>query len=156
MRLVVLGLAIIGSIPACSVAPAGIEARPISFEVGVRDFGPRDDLVIDEVRSTDTTLSAGSLVTVRGRYRLGTRESARLYLGTTTSGTQGSDVLPEQQTRVDRGDGSFELVHRIPAAGHLHVTYYDPNSGRPFGGLYFGQSTGDLDVLRSKSWAYDR
>ncbi len=39
---------------------------------------------------------------------------------------------------VPKGLGEFELKITIKHRGALHVTMYDPQSGKPFGGTYFG------------------
>ncbi len=51
---------------------------------------------------------------------------------------------------VARGEGTFELQHRVPAPGHPHVTFYDVRSGEPFGGRYFGNGP---SLLLAKNWS---
>lgn len=146
-RIGLLAIAIL-SVACATPSPAGIR-----FELGAMEFHGGDALVIENVQSTTGGFAPGSLVTVRGRYHLASRDSGTLLLGTTTQGTATQDPEPAGHVPVARGSGSFELQHRIPAAGHLHVTFYDPATGAPFGGQYFG--TGDT-LLQTKNWSYER
>lgn len=141
--------AALAALAGCAAAP-----RPVAFEVGAAEFSGGDEIVVEEVCSSSGQIAPGSLVTVRGKYRLASRDSGRLYLGTTTHGAspdQGDDVV--SSCTVARGLGAFELQHRIPAPGYLHVTFYDVPSGEPFGGRYFGSGE---SLLVAKNWPYAR
>jgi hypothetical protein len=104
------------------------------------------------VRATSPKLEQGDSVTVCGRFRLKSREQANLYLYLTqTEGDGREETDATQTTLVKRGLGDFELKTTIKHRGILHLTFYDPNSGRPIGGVYFGTSAqlgqaGDWDV----------
>lgn len=143
-------LLVLAASTACSTVPdAGIP-----FELGAAEFHGGDRIVIEHVQSTTGGFAPGSLVTIRGSYHLASRDAGTLYFGTTTNDPAYSQQPePEAQEKVTRGSGTFALQHRIPAAGHLHVTLYDLDSGQPFGGQYFGR---DDSLLVTKAWAYAR
>lgn len=128
--------------------------RSVAFELGAMEFFGGDGIVVEEVCSSSGQLDPGAVVTVRGKYHLATRDSGTLYLGTTTQATVAADGEPiASSCIVARGSGSFELRHRIPGPGHLHVTFYDLQSGAPFGGQYFGRGE---SLLIAKDWPYVR
>lgn len=127
---------------------------PVAFEIGAAEFSGGDEIVIEEVCSSSGQLDPGAVVTVRGTYRLASRDSGSLYLGTTTQGTAAvAGDASASSCVVARGSGAFVLQHRMPAPGHLHVTFYDVQSGAPFGGKYFGRGAG---LLVAKDWSYAR
>lgn len=132
------------------VAGCATVSPGVPFEVGATEFHGDDRIVIEEVVSDRGDLSPGATVTVRGRYRLASREVGTLYFGTTTRGQEVEGNVGGRR-EVSRGSGQFELEHRIPAPGYLHVTFYDVESSAPFGGTYFGR--GD-SLLTAKSWSY--
>lgn len=141
--------AALAALAGCSVTP-----RPVAFEVGAVEFSGGDEIVVEEVCSSSGQIAPGAVVTVRGRYRLASKDSGNLYLGTTTHGDsvpQGDDVV--SGCLVTRGKGAFELQHRMPAPGYLHLTFYDVQSGLPFGGKYFGSGE---SLLVAKNWSYAR
>jgi hypothetical protein len=143
-------LAVAAVFAACST----VSSDGVSFELGAAEFHGGDQIVVEDVLSTTGGFSPGSVVTVRGSYCLASRDAGTLYLGTTFQGNLGDrPAEPRGQVAVHRGTGRFELQHRVPAPGHLHVTFYDPESGRPFAGQYFGRGE---SLLISKEWAYAR
>lgn len=142
--------AFLAVLAACAAAPP----QPVAFESGAVEFHAGDEIVVDEVLSSRGRIEPGALLTVRGRYRLASRDSGTLYLGTTVEGD--GAVAGEGQTGsciVARGEGTFELQHRVPAPCHPHVTFYDVGSGAPFGGRYFGNGP---SLLLAKNWSYAR
>jgi hypothetical protein len=143
-------MAAMAALAGCSAAAP----MPVAFEVGAFQFSGGDEILVEEVCSSSGHIAPGAVVTVRGRYRLASRDSGNLYLGTTTHGH--SSVLGDDTASsrlVARGSGAFELQHRIPASGYLHVTFYDVQSGAPFGGKYFGRGE---SLLVAKDWSYAR
>lgn len=143
-------LAVLAALAACSTT----NGKSTAFELGAAEFHGGDTLVLDEVRSSTGTFAPGSLVTIRGRYRLASRESGTLHFGTTVQeGADAGPAEPKARLVVARGGGTFELEHRVPSPGHLHVTFYDVVSGQPFGGQYFGKGE---SLLVAKSWPYAR
>ena len=135
---------------ACSsVAPDGL-----AFELGAAEFHQGDQLVIEQAHSSTGAFEPRAVVTILGRYTLASRPNGTLYFGTTrTEGTGTRAMQPGARLEVSQGSGTFELQHEVPGPGHLHVTFYDPQSGAAFGGQYFG--VGDT-LLVEKGWAYQR
>jgi hypothetical protein len=146
---------------ALSVSCAAVSSSPdvpisdVAFEIGDSDFPYGDFVTIDDVRSSNGTLDPGAIVAVSGRYALRSRESARLYLGTTTNGPVGGvvKVADTQSMLVQKGEGTYTLAYVVPALGNPHVTLYDVVDGGPFAGVYFGVGS---SVLRSGKLDYSR
>lgn len=138
-----------------ALAGCAASARlPVAFEIGATEFAAGDEIVVEEVSSSSGQLDPGAVVTVRGKYQLASRDSASLYLGTTTRGPAAvHGDASASSCVVARGSGKFELQHRIPAPGHLHVTFYDLQSGASFGGRYFGRGE---SLLVTKGWSHAR
>jgi hypothetical protein len=44
----------------------------------------------------------------------------------------------------------FVLEHTVPGPGYPHVTFYDLETGKPFGGSYFG--SGDSLLIQKQLW----
>lgn len=113
--------------------------RGVRTVLGPKAFRDGDFIEITDVVATSPRLEPGDSVTVRGRARLTSRPHAKLslYLTQTESGgATESDV--SQTTPIDRGLHKFKLKTVIKHRGMLHLTFYDPASGQPFGGVYFG------------------
>lgn len=120
-----------------------LAAPPVQNSVtpvlGPKAFRDGDVIEILDVAATSPSLEPGDSVTVKGRVRLDSRKTARLCLFLTqTKGdgfeeTDSSQILP-----VSRGLQEFELKTTIKHQGVLHLTFYDRESGKPFGGTYFG------------------
>ncbi len=108
-------------------------AAPSDFAVGKSAFRPRDSMVI-----TSMTRSA-EMLTVGVDYELGSKDIAiaALYI-TSTTDDKSSAFDERQQAVVKRGRGSFVLHLPTPSQGLPHVTFYDIDSHKPFGGIYFG------------------
>lgn len=118
-------------------------AAPIAHEVPVK-LGPKrfldgDTVRIDSVKSTSPNLEPGDQVTVTGMYRLDSQEEATLALYLTQTEGDGSEETEPDQTVVGkRGWHEFTTVITVKHRGLLHLTFYDRESGKPFGGVYFG------------------
>ncbi|MEZ5987796.1 MAG: hypothetical protein R3F30_01450 [Planctomycetota bacterium] len=149
----IVAVIVLATLATCRSTSGSAGSGTIPVELGARAFNGGDDIVIEEVASDRGDLGPGAVVTVRGRYRLGSRERATLYFGTTVTTDVRAPDSPDEQEVVGEGDGTFELTHRVPGPGYLHLTYYDLGSGRPFGGVYFGRGDG---VLREMTWSYTR
>ena len=123
-----------------STAIAGPPAQSsISTVLGPKAYRDGDVIEITDVSATSQQLEQGDSVTVTGRFRLKSRESAKLCLNLTqTVGDGKSKTDPAQRVLVGKGQGEFTLKTTIRNRGVLHLTYYDPSSGKPFGGTYFG------------------
>ena len=152
MKILVLALAAL--LPGCFLLPAthGSEA-PVPFELGAQDFPGGDRIQIDRVLGDRGAWIAGMPVVVEGHYERRSRPAGVLFFGVTNSGAQGAtETTPGQQKLVERGSGTFTLWLTMPPQGWPHITFYDPQAGGPFGGVYFG--SGD-NVLHDKTWAYN-
>jgi hypothetical protein len=102
------------------------------------NFAWGDAIEITELWATSRQMKVGDEVVVRGRYRLQSRESARLALSLTAS--ESGVWLRRSSTQsemVERGTGEFDLSCEIQAAGRLHVSFYPDGFGSSFGGVYF-------------------
>lgn len=108
--------------------PVGVDN---TFAAGNSAFRPGDSIRIVSVkRSAD-------LLTVTAEYDLASQEKADLHLYVTSM--EKSPVFDARQaTVVVKGHGRITLHHPSPPKGQPHLTFYDPQSHRAIGGLYFG------------------
>jgi hypothetical protein len=125
------------------ICSAAMAAAPMQTEaptvLGPKAFRDGDVIEIVDVKATSPKLEQGDSITVRGRYRLESRQRANLCLFLTQLEGDGKEETDESQSKlIDQGLGVFELKTTIKHRGVLHLTFYDPASGRPFGGVYFG------------------
>jgi hypothetical protein len=137
----------------CSTVAAAPPSQGTAPTVlGQKAFFNGDVVEITDVRATSPRLEQGDSITVRGRVRLASRGQARLCLYLTQAqgnGLEESD--PFQEIEVQRGLKPFELKMAIKHCGFLHLTLYD-QSGRPFGGVYFGTPAQMQDIA---DWSLD-
>jgi len=125
---------------------------PVAVVLGPKAFRDGDVIEITAVRATSPKLEQGDSVTVRGRFRLASRDQAELALFLTqTEGDGGDETDASQVVRVKRGGGDFELRATIRHRGVLHLTLYDER-GWPFGGVYFGTAA---QMKRIEGWSLD-
>ena len=123
----------------------------VSVVLGPKAYRDGDVIEITEVTATSQNLEQGDSVTVRGRVRLDSRDSAQLCLFVTqTEGDGREETDRGQVTAVDRGIKDFELRTTIKHRGALHVTFYDLQTGKPFGGVYFGTKQ---QMARISDWS---
>lgn len=120
-----------------------VAAPPVQTSVetvlGPKLYRDGDVVEITDVLSTSPRLEQGDTVTVKGRVRLDSRAKASLCLFLTqTEGDGHEETEARQRIPVLEGIHEFELKTTIKHQGKLHVTLYDGNTGRPFGGTYFG------------------
>jgi hypothetical protein len=131
------------------------ERMPAPTVLGPKAFRDGDVIEITDVQATSPRLEQGDTAIVRGRYRLESQKNAHLALFLTQTESGGAtEVDPRQTMQVDALRGEFELTTTIAHRGVLHVTFYDNESGKPFGGVYFGtrdqmEQVADWDV---RSW----
>ncbi|HUJ71372.1 MAG TPA: M56 family metallopeptidase [Verrucomicrobiae bacterium] len=127
----------------------------VPFVQGPHFLRDGDSIVITEVLSSSPDFKVGDTVKVTGRYTLSSKPQARLCLFVTTTGNSGATPIVSQQTKqVLQGSGEFVLSETITDEGHLHLTFYDPDGGNPFGGLYFGaeQQMQEIAGWNVKDW----
>ena len=126
---------------ACSAIAAPPAQVSVPIELGPKAYHDGDAIEITEVTATSPHLEQGDSVTVKGRYHLKSQPTANLSLNlTATVGDGRSLAIPEATMQINKGQGEFTLKTVIRSQGHLHVTYYNPTTGKPFGGTYFGTS----------------
>lgn len=125
----------------------------ILFEVGQIQLRDGDNITINEVRGTSSTVSAGNTYVIKGTYRLASEKSASLSAYTTGDSRDPVAVkmqsIPDQKTQsttVKQGSGKFSLILYMWYDGNPHVSFY--HDGQSIGGVYFG--TGN-SVLRPKT-----
>jgi len=110
-----------------------------TFVLGPKAYREGDAIEITALTATSGRLEKGDSVTIRGRVKLASRDSADLCLFLTqTQGDGREEVDPRQVRAISKGSSEFELKTTIKHEGMLHVTFYDSKSGKPFGGAYFG------------------
>lgn len=111
----------------------------VPVKLGAKAFQDGDVIKIDEVRSTSPKLEQGDTVTIKGQYRLESRDTASLQLLLTQIEGNGLEESDKQQLlNVSRGFKPFEVTITVKHKGYLHLTFYDTQSGKQFGGTYFG------------------
>jgi hypothetical protein len=146
-KVLVAGLLI--AFPVLAAPPARMSAPTV---LGPKAFRDGDVIEITDVRATSPKLEQGDSLTVRGRVRLASQDQAHLGLYLTqTEGAGTAETDPSQTMQVKRGRGEFELKATIKHRGALHLTLYD-NSGKPFGGVYFGTAA---QMKKIESWSLD-
>jgi RNA polymerase sigma factor (sigma-70 family) len=122
---------------------------PVKTVLGPKAFQDGDGIEITGVRATSARLEQGDSLIVRGRFLLGSRDSAQLCLSVTQH--EGDGLGPSTEMQVKRGKGDFELKATIENRGSLHVTFYD-QAGNPFGGVYFGT---EAQMKEIEDWSLD-
>lgn len=122
----------------------------VAFELGKAEFLPGDNITIQQVRGTSSTISTGGTYCVEGTYTLASREEADLALFATTVSDVPTPVDPGQHARIKKGTGTFRLMKTVRQEGYLHVSFYPVPSGSDFGGVYFGQGKW---VLHGRGWS---
>ncbi len=113
--------------------------EPVRIVLGPRLFREGDSIEITRVLASSPRLEPGDSVVVSGRVRLSSRDAGDLSLYLTqTESRVGTKPDAAQILRMERGVQEFTLKKTIRHRGALHITFYDPASGKPFGGVYFG------------------
>jgi bla regulator protein BlaR1 len=109
-----------------------VPSYTIDFEIVEPQFPEGDLIEITEIVGTAKTLRPGERYIVRGRYKLGSRDKARLHLYATNGETQ-----CQQGPDVGRGEGDFVRTFDYLKEGGLHLSFYPAEGGSSFGGVYF-------------------
>jgi hypothetical protein len=136
---------------ACAVVAGSPLQEPVSVVLGPKAYRDGDLIEITEVTATSSKLEQGDSITVRGRVRLDSRNAARLCLFVTqTEGDGHEETDPGQTKQVASGLTTFELKTAIKHKGVLHLTLYDPQTGKPMGGTYFGTAE---QMSRIRDWS---
>jgi hypothetical protein len=126
----VLGVVALGAAPG---------QRSVEVVLGPKAFRDGDVIEITDVTATSARLEQGDSVTVRGRVRLDSRKAATLSLYLTQTEGDGLEETDASQLKdISSGLTTFELKTTIKHRGALHLSLYDAQSGKGFGGVYFG------------------
>src|SRR5262245_5099203 len=134
--LLVAMLAVVALAAALGAGPA---QESVQVVLGPKAFRDGDVIEITDVTSTSAKLEQGDSVTVRGRVRLDSRKAATLSLYLTQTEGDGLEEDDNGQTKVvSSGLTTFELKATIKHKGALHLSLYDKQTGKGFGGVYFG------------------
>jgi len=112
---------------------------------------------IDKILSTSDSLEIGDTVTIKGKYRLDTQKKANLYLFLTqTEGDGREETDPGQQVQAKQGWHDFEATITIKHKGYLHLTFYNQETNKPFGGVYFGTKKQVLTMPKNLTGHYNK
>ncbi len=116
-----------------------------------------DHIEILSVKSSGNGFEIGATVTVKGVYTLNSVETADLCFYSTTTLKPGEKPTPtpvqdSQRAKAQSGKHIFTLAKVIQKEGSPHLTFYHTKTGKPFGGVYFGDKS---NVLMKKSWSYN-
>ncbi|HVS71900.1 MAG TPA: hypothetical protein VHQ47_11650 [Phycisphaerae bacterium] len=109
----------------------------VAFETGLRDLSGEDAIQITDVRGTSPQMDGG-IYRITGTYRLSSRDSATLAASVTARDAK-DGVGPwnkAQVTKVQKGEGTFNLLLPISIQGWAHVSFYDDHHS--LGGVYVG------------------
>lgn len=129
------------SVALITVICAVVASATTRMEVtqGVKKFTDGDSITITEVSSEKGTLAAGDSITVKGTYTLASQTNACLLLSITQDATK---IPPSEQgtaqKTIEAGAGKYELTITISCEGWPHLGFYNSETGKPFGQLYFG------------------
>jgi hypothetical protein len=131
--------------------------KPVELKVGESQFFNADYIKIKSVKSSGNGFEKGATITVKGIYTLNSLETAHLGFYSTTTLKPGeapkaTPVQDSQRAEAQKGRHRFTLSKVIREDGHPHLTFYHSKTGKPFGGVYFGDKS---NVLMKKSWSYN-
>lgn len=113
--------------------PAPANTSPKPFTPGKSTFRAGDDIRIRQVQRSN------GFMTVTADYELASTDSARLSLHITSlKSNDGIKTSHTQSQNVTRGKGTVILHHPDLYEGLPHLTFYSTETGKAFGGLYFG------------------
>jgi len=131
--------------------------KPVDLIVGESQFFNADHIEILSVKSSGNGFEIGATITVKGVYTLNSVVTAELCFYSTTTLKVGEKPKPTpiqdgQRIKAENGKHIFTLSKVIREDGSPHLTFYHSETGKPFGGVYFGEKS---NVLMKKSWSYD-
>ncbi|HUG70795.1 MAG TPA: hypothetical protein VMM76_23805 [Pirellulaceae bacterium] len=131
--------------------------KPVDVVIGESQFFNADHIKIRSVESSGSGFEIGATITVKGTYTLNSVDTADLWFYSTTTlkpeeNRRPTPIQDSQKAKARKGEHEFVLSKVIGDDGHPHLTFYDPKTGKPFGGVYFGDRS---NVLMKKGWSYD-
>ena len=93
-----------------AISNAQVISKNIPIKIGAKSFDEGDVISITESKSTSDKIQIGDTVTIKGKYRLDSVDSAKLMLLTTRTKTDGAiEVDKSQKLKVTKGWHEFEL-----------------------------------------------
>ena len=128
-------------------------AKKMKFSLGPKAFQDGNKIEIQEVWSERGTLAKGDTVKVKGTYTLGSKPTATLAFYVTASSP--SDAYGPGLERQVKAVAAvpFEMERPITCDGHLHLGFYDNQTGECLGTVYFGTGTQMKEIADwQKSW----
>ncbi len=126
--------------------------NPIVVVIGESQFFNGDHVKIESVTSSGNGFEKGATITVSGIYTLNSLKTADLCFYSTGEKSIPTPELENQRITARNGTHAFALSKVIGEEGNPHLTFYHPESGKPFGGIYFGDKS---NVLMKKGWEYN-
>lgn len=131
--------------------------KPIDIVVGESQFFNADYIKIQSVEPSGSGFEIGATVTVKGTYTLNSVDTADLCFYSTTTLKRGEKPKPTpiqagQRIKARNGKRKFSLSKVITDDGNPHLTFYHPKTGKPSGGVHFGNKS---NVLMKKGWSDD-
>ena len=138
-------------------APMVNATEPVEIVLGEAQFFNGDYIKINDVISSGDGFEIGATITVSGTYTLNSVDTAKLCFYSTESLEQGekptaTPVQETQRVKATHGEHVFKLSKIISTDGGPHLTFYHPESGSAFGGVYFGDKS---NAWMKKGWSYD-
>lgn len=130
-----------------------IVAEPVSFKLDATEFHNNDSIKIESVESDTSSFKEGSIVVIKGSYTLNSKITANLsFFQTSTEKKHAKSTIANTQTvSTKNGTHNFILAKKMVGSGYPHVTFYNSKTGKPFGGIYFGN---EKNLLKTKTWSY--
>ncbi len=136
--------------------PQSAALQNVSYVQGPLFFREGDSITITKLLASSPEFQVGDTVQVTGRYTLASKPQARLclYVTATSRDSGATPNVPEQEMKALQGAGDFVLSETIREEGRLHLTFYDSETGHPFGGFYFGteQQMQEIAGWSVKDW----
>jgi RNA polymerase sigma factor (sigma-70 family) len=114
----------------------------IPWKKGRAEFAAGNEVAITEIRGTKPNFELGSRYLVRGKYRLGNAQRAKLAFYITATGVDGFSSGEEvgQSCELKNGEGEFTLSRYFDCVGDPHISLYD-EKGSSIGGIYFSDGS---------------
>ena len=124
----------------------------VKFEQGGTQLRDGDQITIEEIHGTSSTIDVGQLYEIKGTYKLASHERAQLAVEITSSDPTHYSHMQTQEMIVDQGEGRFTVYMYMWCKGNPHMSFYPTTRGESFASVYFG--TGE-SVLRHAGWLDD-
>jgi protocatechuate 3,4-dioxygenase beta subunit len=121
---------------------SGQPAYVVDFEITKQGFLENDWIEITQILGPTYRLQVGQTYTIKGKYKLSSRDEARLHLYATNG-----EIRSEQGPIVKRGTGEFTRTFTYLKEGWLHLSFYPAyERGSSFGNLYFAEKGSNQQV----------